>query len=562
LKKRILFFSCLLAGISIVLTAGLIHFAVYRNLSENQRIEAAKDAAYIAAAVELSGERYLKSLGPVPRDLRITLIRPDGAVLFDSEADAERMENHRDRPEIKAAIESGVGKGAHFSRTLSKQTFYHATRLANGNVLRVASATDSVFVSFLRLIFITLAIAAFVFAVAAIIGSRVTRLIVEPINRLNLDEPEENAVYDELTPLLSRMKRQNDTIAEQMREIRHKQIEFSAITDNMREGLLVLDRDARVLSCNASATALLRARVSNPIHRNALEWSRSEPFYRAVTGALDGMSTQSVAKSDEKYIQIMANPVKDAGNIQGVVVVLLDVTERENREILRREFTANVSHELKTPLTAISGYAEIISNGVAKTEDIPVFAGKILGEAQRLISLIGDIMMLAKLDEDDGLPPREVIDLKALLEDAIARLSESSASQRGVTIAFDGEPVEIRGTRRILDEIVMNVLDNAIKYNVEGGSVEVLLEKTASMAVLSVTDTGIGIPPGEQERIFERFYRVDKSRSSVIEGTGLGLSIVKHGVKLHGGEINLRSETGVGTTITLKLPRHDKPFAP
>lgn len=555
-----------MAGISIVLTAVLIHFVVYRNLSENQQVEVGKDAAIIAAAVELSGEAYLKSLEPLPRELRVTLIRPDGGVVFDSEADVARMENHRDRPEIKAALESGVGQGAHFSRTLSKQTFYHATRLSDGNVLRVASATDSVFLSFLRLIFITLAIAASVFAVAATIGTRVTRMIVEPINRLNLDAPEENAVYDELAPLLSRMKKQNDTIAEQMREIRRKQIEFSAITDNMREGLLVLDRDARVLSCNASATALLRARVNDPIHRNALEWSRSEPFYRAVTGALDGASSEALAESEGKYIQIMANPVVDAGSVQGVVVVLLDVTERENREILRREFTANVSHELKTPLTAISGYAEIISNGVAKIEDVPVFAEKIYGEAQRLISLIGDIVMLSKLDEDDGSLPREAFDLGVLVEDAVARLAES-ASKKAVTIAFSGEGAEseesagstettkIRGVRRILDEVVMNVLDNAIKYNVEGGSVTVFLEKTASHAILSVSDTGIGIPTDEQERIFERFYRVDKSRCSAVEGTGLGLSIVKHGVKLHGGEIEVKSTIGAGTTITLKLPR-------
>jgi two-component system phosphate regulon sensor histidine kinase PhoR len=550
-----------LAGISIVLTAILIHFVVYRNLSESQRVEVGKDAAYIAAAVELSGEAYLKSLEPLPRELRITLIRPDGSVIFDSEADAARMENHRDRPEIKAALESGVGQGAHFSRTLSKQTFYHAMRLSDGSVLRVASATDSVFLSFLRLIFITLAIVASVFAVAATIGTRVTRLIVEPINRLNLDAPEENAVYDELAPLLSRMKKQNDTIAEQMREIRRKQIEFSAITDNMREGLLVLDRDARVLSCNASATALLRARVNDPIHRNALEWSRSEPFYRAVTSALDGASSEALAESEGKYIQIMANPVVDAGSVQGVVVVLLDVTERENREILRREFTANVSHELKTPLTAISGYAEIISNGVAKIEDVPVFAEKICGEAQRLISLIGDIVMLSKLDEDDGSHPREAIDLKELVEDVAARLAES-ASKKSVTIALseeesaeNAEITKIRGVRRILDEVVMNILDNAIKYNVEGGSVTVFLENTASHALLSVTDTGIGIPADEQERIFERFYRVDKSRCSAVEGTGLGLSIVKHGVKLHGGEIEVKSTVGAGTTITLKLPR-------
>jgi two-component system phosphate regulon sensor histidine kinase PhoR len=344
-----------------------------------------------------------------------------------------------------------------------------------------------------------------------------------------------------------------------MDEIRQRQIEFSTMTDNMREGMVLLDDEAHVLSCNRSALELLHANTASPVGKGALTLNRSEPFYRAVERALGGFPSEEMLSISDKHLQMMANPVRDGGAVCGVVVLLVDVTEREDRERLRREFTANVSHELSTPLTSISGYAEIIANGVAKGEDIPRFAESIYDEAQRLTAIVGDVMALSRLDEGVGSLPREPVDLDELVNISIRRTRDIADRMR-VEVHYEGESAEIRGVRQILDEAVMNVVDNAIKYTVEGGSVRVKLEvlgKDAgegAEAVLTVEDTGIGIPPDEQERIFERFYRVDRSRRGAVSGTGLGLSIVKHAVKLHGGKIEVKSDGKRGSSVTLRFP--------
>ena len=552
MRRRILVFTCLLCAAAIVLTAVLIHMAVYRGFSERMRREMETESDLIAAAVNMSGAAYLQSIPERGSALRITLIGVDGDVIFDNGWDASVMENHMDRPEVRTAVESGVGEDARFSATISKQTFYRATKLDDGRVLRVAMTTDSVFAPIPRLTLITLAIAAAVFAAAAVIGTRVTKRIVAPINMLDLSRPEENAVYGELAPLLSRMKKQNDIIAGQMNEIRQRQIEFSTMTDNMREGMLLLDCEARVLSCNRSALELLRANYASPVGHAALALNRSEPFYSAVERALAGVPSEEMLTASEKRLQVMANPVRDGDVVCGAVVLLLDVTEREDRERLRREFTANVSHELRTPLTVISGYAEIIANGVARGEDIPRFAGNIYDETQRLIVMVGDIMSLSRLDEGAGSLPREAVDLDELVRASIRRTSDM-AGKMGVRVDYEGESAEIPGVRQILDEAIMNVVDNAIKYNLEGGSVRITLEKNGE-AALTVSDTGIGIPPDEQERIFERFYRVDRSRRGAVQGTGLGLSIVKHAMKLHGGRIEIKSDGHRGSSVVLRFP--------
>jgi two-component system phosphate regulon sensor histidine kinase PhoR len=558
-RRRILVFTSLLAAVSIVLTAFFIHMAVYRGFAERVSLEMAAESELIASAVNLLGAEYLRSFPENDSSPRITLIDRDGSVLFDNGWDASVMENHMDRPEIRRAVEESVGEDTRFSATISKQTFYRASKLPDGKVLRVAMTTDSVFAPLPRLTLITLAIVTAVFAAAAVIGTSVTRRIVAPINMLNLDRPEENSVYIELAPLLSRMKRQNDIIAEQMDEIRQRQIEFSTMTDNMREGMVLLDDGAHVLSCNRSALELLHANSASPVGKGALTLNRSEPFYRAVECALGGIPSEEMLSVSDKHLQIMANPVRDGGAVCGVVVLLVDVTEREDRERLRREFTANVSHELSTPLTAISGYAEIIANGVAKGEDIPRFAGSIYDEAQRLTAIVGDVMALSRLDEGVGSLPREPVDLDELVNVSIQRTRDIADRMR-VSVHYEGGRAEIHGVRQTLDETVMNVLDNAIKYNVEGGSVRVKLEvlgKNAgegAEAVLTVEDTGIGIPPDEQERIFERFYRVDRSRCDAVPGTGLGLSIVKHAVKLHGGKIEVKSDGKRGSSVTLRFP--------
>ncbi|MDR1572419.1 MAG: PAS domain-containing protein [Clostridiales Family XIII bacterium] len=554
MKKRILLFSCLLSAFSIALTAVLSNCVFYLDLAEKTQDEIAAEAAYIGAALERSGPEYLETLRGYGERSRITLIDGDGAVLYDSQSDAASMENHGDRPEFRAALADGEGRSRRFSDTIREETWYYAERLEDGSVLRVARTTGSVLASMPAILLVTLAIAAAAIAAAAAIGARVTELIVRPINRLNLDSPEENAVYDELAPLLSRMRRQSETISGQIAEIRQKQIEFSAITENMREGLIVIDRDGCVLSCNGSALALLQAgrawTEDAPLRRNALALNRSEAFSSAVGKAASGDSAEAMLHIGGRHIQLIANPVEDAG----AVVMLLDVTEREDREKLRREFTANVSHELKTPLTSISGYAEIIVSGLAKKEDLPRFAKNIYDEAQRLINLIGDIMLLSKLDEKDPSPPRESIGLRALALDAISRAGDAAARKNVELALEDGAEVEVEGVRRILEEMIFNIVDNAVKYNVEGGRASVSIEESRGFAVVRVSDTGVGIAPSEQPRIFERFYRVDKSRNSSVEGTGLGLSIVKHGALMHGGEVEVSSDGHSGSVVSLRLP--------
>jgi two-component system phosphate regulon sensor histidine kinase PhoR len=551
MKRTIILFACALSGFSIILTAALIHFEVYLGFFRSAKREIAVESLYIAGGVETAGAGYLRSIPLDESSHRVTLISKDGAVLFDSDNEADLMENHLDRPEVISAVENGFGESTRFSETMRRQTYYRATRLSNGDILRVASTSDSVFASFARLIPLTLAIVAAVMCAAALIGSRTAGKIVAPLNGLDLENPENNLVYKELSPMLARIKRQNVTIAEQMDEMRKKQLEFSAITENMREGLLVLDKEANVISCNKSALSLLQTNFTG--RRNILALRRDEPFRRVAENTLGGTPSEAMFTHAGRHLLLIGNPVTDGGKVQGAVMMLMDVTEREDREKLRREFSANVSHELKTPLTSISGYAEILSNGVAKPEDAPRFAKKIYDDAQRLIALINDIMLLSKLDERTGELPRERVDLRVLAQKAAERIGGAAAA-RNISVTFDCESAEITGIPHILDEVVFNLLDNAVKYNTDGGSVKITVRKNANTAELAVADTGMGIPEAEKERIFERFYRTEKSRGKKIEGTGLGLSIVKHGAALHNAGIEAQSDGKSGAKFVLTFP--------
>ncbi|MDR1573753.1 MAG: PAS domain-containing protein [Clostridiales Family XIII bacterium] len=551
MKRSILIFACALTGFSIILTALLIHLAAYWGFSERIKREAVLELGYLRAAVELSGPEYLEALRPGATDPRISLIAADGTVLYDSAGMAAEMENHADRPEVKAALAEGSGESTRFSETIRKQTYYHAIRLNDGSVLRTAGTTDSVFASLGWMILLTLAIIAAVFCAAAWMSSRAAQRIVAPLSRLNLDLPEDDAAYMELSPLLAGIKRQNDRIAEQLAEMRKKQLEFSAVSESMREGLIVLDGEARVVSCNRSALNLLHTHFTGA--ENVLKLRRDEPFRRVVEQALKGEPSETMLSADGRHIQLIANPIADGGELHGAVLMLLDVTEREDREKLRREFSANVSHELKTPLTAISGYAEILSNGVAGEEDTPRFARIIYAEAQRLIALTNDILMLSNLDEGGQELLKERIDLRTCAEETARRFGDA-AGKRNVSVLFDGENAEIVGIRRVLDEMLSNLLDNAVKYSADGGTVRVSVKNTPDGILLSVADTGIGIPREEQERVFERFYRAEKSRNKAAGGTGLGLSIVKHGALLHEAKIELQSEEQKGTRISLLFP--------
>ncbi|MDR2553021.1 MAG: PAS domain-containing protein [Treponema sp.] len=568
MKRTILIFACALSGISIAVTAALIHLAVFRTFSRSVQAGAAEAAFYIGAALESGGLRYLETL-PAGRRLalRITLVDPAGRVLYDTAAPAETLENHGSRPEIAEAMKNGTGKSLRFSETLRKQTSYYAVRLPvsggapgeagnplpmAGSVLRVSYTTDSIFVMVLNMAGVTLLIAAAVFAAAAIAGSRVTEKLIEPINRIDPDHPGNSGIYEELSPLILRIKRQNEAIGAQMREMRRRQLEFAAITDNMKEGLIVLDQEARILSCNRSARGLLDIHLEHVESQNVLAVRRDEAFRGVLEKALGGTAAEAVFSAGERHLRLFANPVQEGNILQGLVLVILDVTEQEARDRLRREFTANVSHELKTPLMAILGYAEIMAGGLAQTEDMPRFAGNIYRETQRLIRLTGDIMSLSELDEGGVNLSREQVDLFALAETVLQRI-RGAASERNLSVSLEGEGTVIQGVRQVLDEVMFNLLDNAVKYNTEGGSIRVLVEKREGAAVFSVFDTGAGIAADEQDRIFERFYRVDKSRSKTVEGTGLGLSIVKHGAALHGAGLELQSGEG-GSRFTLRFP--------
>ena len=553
MKKKLLLYSCLLAAIAIILTAALINVTVYRDFNDNMRETVRLNATNISQAYDMFGLDYLETVESDSSTYRVTLVSPSGEVLFDTAADAESLANHADRPEIIAANAEGSGESTRYSETLSLETYYYAIQQADGNILRVAMTMDSVYASLLAMLPLMLLIAAVVFILSLIFASWQSKRIIEPINELDLDHPAENDVYPELAPLLLRLQKQNEMIAGQMAKLRQAQNEFAEITNHMREGFLVIDDKEEVLSYNKSALTLLDVTDIEEGPQHTLSLNRSESLRETLDKVLAGESAECLLEIAERKVRLLANPVIDSGRVQGAVLLLRDTTEQEEREKLRREFTANVSHELKTPLTSISGYAEIIANGLARPEDVQRFAGSIYDEVQRLISMINDIIKLSRLDEEEGLPQRQQIDLAELTTTVCERL-QSEADKRDVKIVLQLVPCSIRGVGQVLEEMVYNLVDNAIKYNREHGQVTVTLVEQGSEAVLTVSDTGIGIPESEQERVFERFYRVDKSHSDAVPGTGLGLSIVKHGAMVHRAKITVESTVGKGTSVEIRFP--------
>ena len=552
MRKKIFLNMCLTALITVLLATVLTTVVYYSDFAGHMEDEVRETADSIKPAVEQLGAGYLESLKN-PKN-RLTLIDGDGTVLYDSQADAAAMENHGDREEVREALASGAGEVTRMSDTIDEKTYYYAVKLTDGQVLRIASTTDTVFAALFSVLPWIVGSALLAVAVTALLSSYLTKRIVAPINQLDLEHPEENLTYDEISPLLTKISKQNQAIAAQMRSLKEKQEEFTAITENMSEGFLVLDHHTDILSYNTSALRLLGCPDASADGReSALTLNRSSSFRSVVDGALSGKRSQQLLRENGRCCQVLGNPVLRDGEVVGAVVVILDITEREERENLRREFTANVSHELKTPLTSISGFAEIMQNGMVKPADVPRFAGNIYTESQRLISLVDDIMRLSRLDEEDVQLPSEDLDLLALAQD-VARRLEPAAKEQGLTMAVQGSG-SIRGVRSIVDEMVYNLCDNAVKYNRKGGSVTITVTEGPREVSLSVADTGIGIPAADRERVFERFYRVDKSHSKEIGGTGLGLSIVKHGAAFHNAQVRLESQEGKGTTVTLTFPR-------
>lgn len=550
MKKRIYLSICLASLITLVLTLFFSARVMYRNMYGEVKSEVGNEAEYIAIAAENMDEKvlggYIEETGKRLKN-RITFIAADGTVLFDNYASADSMENHLDRPEIKDALEKGKGEITRSSSTLGEQTYYYAVRLKSGDILRIAKTTRSVGGLIGSSAVWLVIIAAAVAVVAVITAKLLADSVIKPINELDLNDPVSNVTYEELSPLLTRMDKQNKEISAQIEKLSEQKRELGYITGNMTEGLVIFGKDGTVLTANASAVKIL----GNEGATEYLELCRYPEYISAVESALDGKASDSKLHKDGRVYRMTVNPVEDSEKY-GAVLFLVDITETESAEQMRREFSANVSHELKTPLTSIMGAAEIIENGIAKKEDIPHFAGQIHSEASRLLTLIQDIIRISRLDENDVTPEFEQVGLEQVCRTVAAELA-CKADDRGVTVNIEGGNVTVNGVRSILHEMIYNLCDNAIAYNKKGGSVNMILSEENGEKVLSVEDTGIGIAPEHQARVFERFYRVDKSRSKETGGTGLGLSIVKHGAILHNATVSLESEPGKGTKITVRF---------
>lgn len=532
---------------SIFLIMGILH-GIFESQLEDQL---QKETAFVATAIENEGISYFDNLSKDGD--RVTLIDKDGTVLADSQVDVSKLENHGDREEVKQAETEGRGQSVRYSSTMTEKTVYYAQKLDNGQILRI-SADQFTIVTILLGISQPIAIVVIAAIVLSLIlSTNVAKHIVEPINDLDLDDPMENTVYDELSPLLRKIAHQNSTIEEQLKEARQKQEEFRIITDNMSEGFIVIDNQMKILTYNAAALKLFGAEQKTP--ENILALSRSKPFRDAIYKSLDGEHSQAEMTTDERVYSIISNPVYDTEQaVIGAVIVVIDITEISRREQLRREFTSNVSHELKTPLTSISGFAEIMKSGGTDEATVVDFSRSIYDEAQRLISLVSDIIKLSELDDGTIEYEPETVDLYTLSLEIASRLSPQ-AQEKKIHFTVNGEKAEITGVRKILDEIIFNLCDNAVKYNRSGGDVKVSVKNSADTVTVTVSDTGIGIPTAQQDRVFERFYRVDKARSKSIGGTGLGLSIVKHGVMYHNAQISLESKENEGTTVVINFPK-------
>lgn len=541
---------------ALVLAVGLaaVMGILYRNFDGQMRKELSKEAAYLAYGVEQQGLNYLKNIKD--KSARITYIDQDGTVLFDNEADVSEMKNHSDRTEFQKAEKYGAGESSRYSDTLSEKTIYYALRLKDGTVLRVSGTQDSVLALVENLIFPLCGLLCLMLILSGIMASAISKRIVKPINELDLESPEENLIYEELSPLLSKIHRQNREIQNQLELAKQQQEEFALITENMQEGLIVIDKYTMILSANSSAWNLFHMdRVCQGESVYCLD--REEEFRHAIEQVLSGEHTELVLKLNGSDIQLIANPVIRDKKTEGAVVLLVNVTEKLERESLRREFSANVSHELKTPLTSISGFAEIMQSGLVKCEDIPQFAGRIYKESQRLLQLVEDVIQISQLDEEKTSYTWEPVDVYQVCKNAFESLKEK-AKRLNVHLYICGEYMKMEAVRTLLEEAVYNVCDNAIKYNRNDGSVSVFLTQIAQEIQIVVKDTGVGIPKEDQDRVFERFYRVDKSHSKEIWGTGLGLSIVKHAVGALKGSVILRSEEGNGTEICMKFPKVHK----
>lgn len=528
-----------LAMLVLVIGAALFSGILYGYYEKQSFASLAQEAEQLQQTMEYVSPEQMRSTD------RITLISPDGTVLYDSVARADAMENHLSREEVAQALREGTGKSSHYSSTVLKKNLYYALRLEDGNVLRLSREQSSLGAMLLNMAWPIAATVAGLLLLAAGLSVRLARQITQPINAISPDDPQD--VYPELQPLTQRLRQQRETIRNQMDELSRRMREFSAMTENMSEGFLLIDLRGHVLTENHSASMLL------PTDADNIAKCSQRELCQAAQQALTGQRCERLLQQGERTLSVIASPVLESGQVTGAVVLTLDVTEREQREKLRREFSANVSHELKTPLTSISGFAELMSQGLVPADKVREFSLDIQKECTRLTNLVEDIIDLSRLEEGGGDMTWEDTDLYTLCDDVLQSL-EPVAKRQAVTLRLAGESLQVRGVYQVLREMIYNLCDNAIKYNRSGGSVTVTVARRAGRASVAVADTGIGIPYEDQSRVFERFYRVDKSHSRAIGGTGLGLSIVKHAAALHGAEIKLQSQPEDGTVITVLFP--------
>lgn len=551
MKNKIFRALVALAAMAVLVASGLITFLVSQDYFNETKKELAQEARYISMGLESGGNDFLNKIAAENgSNVRITLIDKDGIVLFDNQAEAKTLENHAMRQEIMEAVAVGAGEAERFSDTLDKTTYYYAVRLEDGKILRLARTIDSIYKSVLQMLPIMGGIVIVVAFLASIVARRVTFNLIKPLDQVNLDEPLDNETYDELAPFLTRIAKQKRQLSKNLKKLRGKQEELTIITNNMNEGLVLLNGQQNVLFINESAAKIFGFSAKEVIGRNILTVDRAQEVQDLLQKVSQAGKGEGLYEKDGHFYQLSGSSVNGSGS----VILIYDVTEKMTAEKLRREFSANVSHELKTPLQSILGYAEIMKNGLVKDEDKQRFLERIHAEAGNMIELIQNIMELSRLDENKTLDEFEDVDLLKLAQSVTLRLKHK-AQTKGVTLNVSGSSACVCGVQSILSEVLYNLVDNSIKYNKDNGKVDVKVQDGSKEVTVSVSDTGIGIGAADRERVFERFYRADKSHSKEIGGTGLGLSIVKHGVLFHKGRVELESEPGVGTTITFVLPK-------
>lgn len=552
MNKKI-FQAIFLVAVSILLLSfSLVSGILYQYSNDQFLMAVENEVHFIAEGIELDGLDYLESLPAVEH--RITWIDGSGKVLYDNQAQAGEMENHLDREEVQQALTNGSGHSHRYSTTLSTKTINYAYLLDDGSIVRLSETQDSVLAILFNLLQPLLLVLMIAIGLSAFLGHYLSKKIVQPLNNMDLDNLDANRVYEELNPLVARLALQKEEIQKKMEILTARENEFKTIIENMQEGLMVLDSEGHLLSYNHQAQQILNFN-DHLKFQSILMVHQSFEVSNALHEAKSGKAIKQEMMLGDKCYQLISSPVMEQSQIVGVVMMIWDISEIHEREALRREFSANVSHELKTPLTSISGFAEIIQAGIAKEEDVKRFAGKIYDESKRLLHLVNDIIQLSELDEEGMAQKKEPCSLKSISEDVVEKLSNSAAKQN-VKITTDLTDLKVLGIYSVLHEMVYNIVENAIKYNKENGEVKIKLKEKGDFVELLVKDTGIGIPFEMQERVFERFYRVDKSHSKEIGGTGLGLSIVKHGANIHHATIQLVSTLGKGTKISLAFPKY------